>query len=69
MSLLKDAWDALRKVADLVARFERQEREIERLQERCRKLEVDLGVVRYVLDRMPLPRQPSALPPPAKGGE
>lgn len=64
MSLLKDAWDALRKVADLVNRFERQEREIERLQDRCRQLEVKLGVIEYVLARLPIPGQTGMLPPP-----
>lgn len=67
MSLLKDAWDALRKVAGLVDRFEQQERQIERLQDQCRGLEVRLGVMEEILRRVPL-SGPMALPssPPEK---
>lgn len=54
MSLLKDAWDALRKVASLVDRFEQQERQIERLQDQNRELAIRVGVIEEVLRRVPL---------------
>lgn len=57
MSLLKEAWGALVKVASLTDKVDRHERELSELRTRCRELERDVTILKTLLGSIRLPVQ------------